>query len=621
MKSIKAYSYSRFSSQEQKNGHSLERQTEAAKKYAEKNNLILDDNLKYEDKGISGFKGKNSAVGALKAFIDAVDNNQIGKGSYLIIESLDRLSREKILKALTLLTDILNRGIKIVTLMDEKEYTEESINNPMHLMYSIMIMSTAHEESAKKSERIGKAWEKKRKDAKDFNKPMTRKLPSWMKIQDGKIIAIPERAEIVKKIYLMVLSGKGKATITKYLNRNEIKNWNGSNLWQVSYIQKVLTNKAAYGFLENKDKNLFIEGYYPAVITKSQFLKAQDIRTSKKIPIGRAGNTLSNLFVGLCKCSNCGRSLHFVNKSTKIKPSTQGWTYLICATAKAGSKDCHYFSWQYPKIEKHILYSLREINYEDLFGEDPVRDFVSEILLKQDELKTVNAKIYNIVAVIADTGSSALLDKLTELENTKAILISDIQDLENEKTVDQNKINRADIELIDDFFKDKDNLDLRLKVHQMLKGLISSIVFQVDLYGDYYGFIKIYFNGGSSRNIAIFDKSQKTSASIKTNEGFSYFDTMINITPDGQAIRENITYNDYIIPIPDYAIKEDGTIDLEDFKPADDNYQIKTVDGVMVVIYPEFEKQYNKYGRVTATNTITGKKRGFENLLIELPES
>jgi DNA invertase Pin-like site-specific DNA recombinase len=58
----------------------------------------------YRDLGVSAFRGKNADHGALKAFLDRVESGLIQPGSYLIVESLDRLSRTDITYALQLVS-------------------------------------------------------------------------------------------------------------------------------------------------------------------------------------------------------------------------------------------------------------------------------------------------------------------------------------------------------------------------------------------------------------------------------------------------------------------------------------------------------------------------------------
>ncbi|WP_300459915.1 recombinase family protein [Desulfobacula sp.] len=617
----KAYSYIRFSSEQQKQGHSLQRQLEAAQKYAVKKGLTLDTNS-FKDLAVSGFKGKNRADGKLKLFIDAVDSGKIKKGSYLIIESLDRLSREKVLKALGLLADILEKGIIVVTLMDEKEYTAKSINDTMGLMYSIMIMATAHEESSKKSDRVGKAWGKKRQDAIDYKTPMTKKMPTWMEIEDGKIVLIPEPAAIVKQIFEMYLGGKGKKAITRYLNENRVKNWNGGKIWHGSYVQKILSNKATFGVLENLEKKLYVEGYFPPVVSKAQFLKAQDIMKKNKLPIGRATNTLSNIFVGLCRCGSCGSSMHFVNKSSKNKPHTHEWKYLVCSMAKSGSKDCEYVGWQYPKLEKHILYSLREMDWSVLAGGSE-RDFDGEIFLKQDTFKQVKKDLKKLSDdYMNDTDlPKILIGKMKALEAQKDTLQVDIDGLIHEQILESERILKMDVQLVDEFYQSlTKDIDTRIKINQMIKSLVKKIVFKPVKDSGLWGVITIHFINGGIRIISILDKEQTTSFSVTntgniTSTGMANpgFDTRIII--DGEAVfRDKVICNHYL----DFI--------TPGWVPRYENHQIHTIDGEQVVVYPDLKERFERDGEYTVVSDnkqdvgVIYSKKGAQLVVESIPD-
>ena len=111
MPTITAYSYVRFSTTVQSLGASLQRQTEGAEHFvAERPNLVLDKTLNLGDLGVSAYHGKNATEGALGGFIKAVDEGKVAKGSYLLVENLDRLSRETVTTALELFLSILRRG-------------------------------------------------------------------------------------------------------------------------------------------------------------------------------------------------------------------------------------------------------------------------------------------------------------------------------------------------------------------------------------------------------------------------------------------------------------------------------------------------------------------------------
>src|SRR5215212_5173939 len=91
-KTRRAFSYARFSSAAQAEGFSLVRQVEAAKAYCARNNLVLDERT-FHDEGVSGFHGSNATAGQLAEFIELVKGRSVPKGSVLIIENIDRLSR------------------------------------------------------------------------------------------------------------------------------------------------------------------------------------------------------------------------------------------------------------------------------------------------------------------------------------------------------------------------------------------------------------------------------------------------------------------------------------------------------------------------------------------------
>jgi DNA invertase Pin-like site-specific DNA recombinase len=160
----RAYSYVRFLTPDQMKGHSFQRQVEKATAYAAANGLELDTELALHDLGVSAFHCRNSKTGALAEFLAAVGRGDVPKGSYLLVESLDRISRDEILEAQSLFGLIISRGITLVTLIDGKSYSRESVNAaPTDLIIAIVAMIRAHEESATKSRRLRDVNEHKRK--------------------------------------------------------------------------------------------------------------------------------------------------------------------------------------------------------------------------------------------------------------------------------------------------------------------------------------------------------------------------------------------------------------------------------------------------------------------------
>ncbi len=640
-----AYSYIRFSSEKQGQGDSLRRQMEAAQKYADEHCLTLDDST-YRDLGISAFHGANKTEGALNAFIQAVIDKKIKKGSYLLVESLDRLSREDIMDALSLLMKIVKMDITVITLMDGMEWNKITMKEPMQMMMSIFIMSRAHEESATKSKRIKAKWDKKRQDTIEGKAKFTTICPSWIYWnEDTKGFELmPDRVKVMKSIFEMSLKGYGINRVIEHLNTMEIQFWGKAvqkdlkaiemkisnkepvtpeqkkalqdaydkGIWSKASTQRMLSYPATYGAHETPTLSL-VEDYFPAIVNKTDFLKLRDMKEKKRVISGRAAVKLHNIFTsgpGMVQqvpvCGICGGTMGFVDKG-------RGHKYLVCLTARSKAVQkklgttCKYHSWNYDKVERHILYSLKEMDWSVLAPGDD-RDYAGEVLDKEDEVRTIEKKINNLMALVGDGDITAsalpsLREKLFKLEREKKVISNEIITLEDEKMLAANRqASGVDIGMVDDFYKQKDSYEIRVQLNQMIKSQISKMEFHPDhlsdVYGDpkhdylSWGRINIFFHPIQGytdedlkrqdelgfinleemtpeeiekkkqfvgvRNIFIIDKSQTKSVSYTTAGSHhpAKMETRIKLTKDGQEItakRKVIKHEVVdIIPPPEY---------------------------------------------------------------------
>lgn len=229
-----AYSYIRFSRPEQLRGDSLRRQLKNAREWAEKRGVELDDSLR--DLGVSAYRGQNRTEGALSRFMALVESGRVAKGSFLLVESLDRLSREAVIDVLPRFLALIKSGIVVVTLLDGQEYSAKRLaEDTSPLFISLVIMTRAHEESRTKAKRLSEAWTNKRAQAVATKAVVTSRVPAWLKVvtdQDGKrIVPIPERVEIIRRIFARTIAGQGNTrcvatSIEKRSQPSERKNGN-----------------------------------------------------------------------------------------------------------------------------------------------------------------------------------------------------------------------------------------------------------------------------------------------------------------------------------------------------------------------------------------------------------
>ncbi|WP_240533442.1 recombinase family protein [Sinorhizobium fredii] len=419
----RAYSYIRMSSDVQLRGDSLRRQTEASRRYAADHDLKLVDDFKLEDIGISAFNGRNVSQGALGRFLAAVEEGLVPQGSYLLVESLDRISREKPQVATSLFLQILGAGVNIVTLMDRHVYRAGSADFT-DIIVSVVHMARAHEESLTKSIRVGAAWENKRNHAK--TRKLTEMAPAWLALSNDRsgFNVIPERVEIVQRVFDEADSGKGSYQIARQLNLEEVKPFTRSNGWHESYITKILTTRAVLGefqphrYIDGKRRphGDLVQDYFPAIISREQFDRVQLARKARKIRgSGRKGRSHVNLFSGVAKCGYCGASMYVVDKGPKPK----GGTYLRCESAKRGN-DCKASAWPLAHFETAFLFFVRELDLPALLSNErkqqEFRQLEGRLASLQTELerqKRVREETYSLLAT-PSVSSEFLGQKINE---------------------------------------------------------------------------------------------------------------------------------------------------------------------------------------------------------------
>ncbi len=318
----RVYSYKRFSDPRQASGSSSSRQDEYAARWAGENGMVLDPDLTMLDEGLSGYHQRHVTHGALGVFLRAVEDGHIPGGSVLIVESLDRLSRAEPLLAQAQLAQIINAGITVVTASDNRVYNRERLKaQPMDLVYSLLIMIRAHEESDTKSKRVKAAI---RRQCEGWVAGRWRGIirngrdPHWVQPNesgDG-FDLIPARAEAVKAAIQMYRDGLGARRVMQELHEAGLRLTHGGG--HASHLYKLLRNIALVGDRQmNVDGTPFtLTGYYPALISPGDFASLQGLigqRRTLRPPDrdDRIPGIVTGL--GITYCGYCGRSMNGQN--------------------------------------------------------------------------------------------------------------------------------------------------------------------------------------------------------------------------------------------------------------------------------------------------------------------
>lgn len=296
-----------------------------------------------QDRGVSAFRGKHRRRGALGAFLEAARQGAIPVGSVLVVEDLDRFSREAPADALRLLlNEVFAQGIAIGVARFNSVISEEDFNANAGAALQLQIaIQMAHDYSRKLSERNESAWAARRRRAEQGEKYGTAR-PFWLDwdaaVGDFKINS---QAEIPRLITRLSLQGYGAPAIAKMLNADGITTSTGQH-FSAARVRNLAQDRALIGekVWTQRDQPVRVDpAYYPPVVTLEDFNRSQQLIQQRAKNRGRQGRgtVVANLFQSVIRCADCGGTLSF---QANRKPHGPCYSYLVCVNKRVGAKGC-----------------------------------------------------------------------------------------------------------------------------------------------------------------------------------------------------------------------------------------------------------------------------------------
>ena len=396
------YSYMRFSDPRQAAGHSGERQRAYAARWAEEHGLLLDDSLSLKDEGLSAYHQQHIKSGALGVFLAAVDAGRVPIGSVLIVEGLDRLSRAEPIQAQAQLAQIVNAGITVVTASDGKTYSREHLKaNPMDLVYSLLVMIRAHEESDTKSKRVLASIRRQCDGwmAGTYTGLIRNgKDPAWLELAGGRWQIVPGRAEAVHAGLDLYRRGHGASSIVHELHARGLSlTGRGPQSLQ---IYRLIQQRALIG-----DKELLLAGeqyrlpgYYPALLTPAEWSELQAVvgGRGRRNARGPVPHIITGMRITLC--GYCGRALVGQNIGTRNRlPDGRiqdGHRRLHC-TSHAHGEGCPVAgSTSVAPIERALMsYCSDIVNLQALYGADRGAVPRARLAVARDQVNQLTQKL------------------------------------------------------------------------------------------------------------------------------------------------------------------------------------------------------------------------------------
>lgn len=431
-----AYSYVRISSDQQRKGDGPRRQLDTTRRWCEENGYHLDESLRLEDLGVSAFKGSHRGPkAALAGFLTAVQEGKIPTGSVLVVENLDRLSREDIDEALELFLGLIRSGVNIRTHDPDRLYTRADLKaNPYSIIEPLVIFARANDESRIKSYRGVHRWEQYRRLARTGEMKATKTAPAWLKLaEDRKTFTLKTDAvEVVRRIFALASEGQGCPAIARMLNTEGVPAIGAKGHWNHAYVHNLLTGRTVLGEyqpcrkVEGKKRVSVgepIAGYYPPIIDEATWLRAQAALLNRKRVRGRP-TPLINLFVSLIYDGHDDQPMHVHKRD--------GVSTLVSSGALSGRVGSKWRGYRYDHFERAFLRFVTDLKPEHVLpasaaAPDEAGEIAGQLQVLSHKIAVIQGKIDK------ETDIDSLVEILVRLEGQRTELKERLEEIKRRR--------------------------------------------------------------------------------------------------------------------------------------------------------------------------------------------
>ncbi|MEI1013207.1 recombinase family protein [Pseudomonas aeruginosa] len=421
-----AYAYIRYSSKAQGEAgkDSVDRQMASIQAITKQQGIdLLPENI-YSDSGISAHDGSNKRKGKLKELIDLINDVHIKPGDYIFVESIDRLSRQRLLQAKDLVNSILEKGVILITTIDGQRYEKPSETNRIDDLQQDILLSViakrAHEESKTKSVRRKSAWNRAKKLAEEDKTIFNGHNPPYgisYNKEENRFEVVEEEAKEIRSIFES-LKYVGVSLTIKKVNEHSKRKWTNRNIKHLIDTKYVLGSYMAQRRDENKNKvfERYIENYYPQIVSYELFNDAVEAMKSRAHRKNYGNQTVGslNIFRHAIKCESCNASMLFEKQTN---PKGVIYPYFQCFTRKELKNGCNQPRFRFDLAFGLLLELVYQSTTQEDFEPHPWQ------LIELDEEKR-NRESYTRNGVEFATATQEDLEIEEKIESFRGLLIN-----------------------------------------------------------------------------------------------------------------------------------------------------------------------------------------------------
>lgn len=301
----------------------------------------------YADDGISA---TNTAK--REAFNRMIQDARDGKIDLILTKSISRFSRNTV-DCLKYTREL--KGLNIAVFFEKENINTLDAKGEV-LMTIMAALAQQESESLSANVRLGIQFRNQQGQVQVNHN----RFLGYTKGDDGKLVIVPEEADIVRRIYAEYMDGASFLQIKRGLEADGILNGAHNEKWHESNIKQILTNEKYIGdallqktytvnTLEKKRvannglaPKYYVEGSHEPIIDKDVFLRVQaeiarraNILTDGKKRVYSARYALSSLVI----CGYCGDIYRRIKWNNRGKKSTV-WRCVSRVLKKSSGIDC-----------------------------------------------------------------------------------------------------------------------------------------------------------------------------------------------------------------------------------------------------------------------------------------
>jgi hypothetical protein len=342
-----AISYLRFSSSLQRDGDSIERQRINTGRAIRALHLVHDRAL--EERAKSASKGHHRTRGELGRLLDAITAGHVPPGTVLIVEAVDRLTREGPLDAYPMLQTIIRAGIVLLVCGEAEDhdefdlYDEHAINDGKGDKLHTQIRSAFNYTKGIAKRAKAKHARRREQAARGEDVVPNGRPPFWIdrhltaRKRGEPVHKLNERHSLILAIFDAAMRHNSLTKITAVLSASGLMAPDGAP-WRRSAIGRILRDDAVIGYWTPTQ---IIGGkrtpvgaphkVYPEAIPLAQWQAVQDrLDATEGVLRGATGKSVPNLFTGRTACATCGGPLR-IDTGGGIRRG-QRKRHLLCAS-------------------------------------------------------------------------------------------------------------------------------------------------------------------------------------------------------------------------------------------------------------------------------------------------